>query len=190
MPTDCRETSSTRSTRGSSRHSSSTPLPTMPVAPKMTTFTAAGYAPRPVVLLLSLRLPVDRPLSGQDVPLAVVALVAGVLIQLTVRPAQRDRRRPWLRPRFRVGHGVVVFERVAVETGEPFDELHLVAGASPGAVGIEVGRLDHEGIAFPVSAGVARPQTDVRFEARTPVERHHADRVDHLGHQADVVLRL
>src|ERR1041385_8643015 len=33
-----RDTTSTRSTRKSSRHSSSTPLPTMPVAPKMTTF--------------------------------------------------------------------------------------------------------------------------------------------------------
>src|SRR5437762_2920044 len=37
-PTGCRETRSTRSTRSSSRHSSRAPLPTIPVAPKMTTF--------------------------------------------------------------------------------------------------------------------------------------------------------
>src|SRR6266542_6884156 len=38
MSIGCRETTSTRSMRASSRHSSNTPLPTMPVAPKMTTF--------------------------------------------------------------------------------------------------------------------------------------------------------
>src|SRR5262245_28328796 len=45
-PTGCRETSSTYSTRGSSRHSSSTPLPTIPVAPKMTAFTWLRYSLR------------------------------------------------------------------------------------------------------------------------------------------------
>src|SRR4029077_6306033 len=37
-PLGCRTTMSTLSTRRSSRHSSSAPLPTMPVAPKITTF--------------------------------------------------------------------------------------------------------------------------------------------------------
>src|SRR5690606_20914207 len=40
IPDGVRTGASTERTRGSSRHSSSTPLPIMPVAPKMTTFTA------------------------------------------------------------------------------------------------------------------------------------------------------
>lgn len=40
IPDGVRTGASTERTRGSSRHSSRTPLPIMPVAPKMMTFTA------------------------------------------------------------------------------------------------------------------------------------------------------
>src|SRR5258707_2321051 len=47
-----RPTTSTDSTRESSRHSRRTPSPTMPVAPKMTTFMPCGTVSQGVELLL------------------------------------------------------------------------------------------------------------------------------------------
>src|SRR5216117_3590412 len=57
--------------------------------------------------------------AAQQVRHAVVALVAGVLVDLIVRPVQRNRRRPWLRPGGRVLGRELVVDRSGVGALEP-----------------------------------------------------------------------
>ena len=48
-PVEERVTASTESTRGSARHSNKAPAPTIPVAPKSTTFITVPFCGRPMI---------------------------------------------------------------------------------------------------------------------------------------------
>ena len=54
----------------------------------------------------------------------------------------------------------------------------------------EIGRLDDEGVAVPVTARVAHVETDVSSDVRPAVERNHARLVNELVADGDESRRL
>ena len=126
-------------------------------------------------------------MPAEDPGHAVVALVAGVLVERLVAPPHRDRRRPRARPGLGIGHGVGVVQRVRVHPGQALDQGHVAGRAPPAALVVEVRGLDHQCVALPVAARVPRPLADVTGKHRAAVERHDPYRVNHLGHQHHLV---
>ena len=62
--------------------------------------------------------------------------------------------------------------------------------ACASCVGMNVGRLDDERIAFPTADRIAKPRLDLRRHVSGRAEADDAHVVHHLGHDHHVVLRL
>ena len=74
----------------------------------------------------------------------------------------------------------LVAQGLRIDTPEPFGQHQLVAGPAVRGPAVEVGRADHERVAFPVPTRVAEVLPQVGRQRRTAVDRHHAGFVDHL----------
>ena len=101
--------------------------------------------------------PLPEASTAEDALHAVVGLVAGVLEQETVHDSQRHHRRPGFRVRVRVRNGEPVVDRLCVKPREALHHRGLGRRALQAGLAPEVERLDHERVALPPAARVARP---------------------------------
>src|SRR5471032_1055447 len=122
---------------------------------------------------------------------AFVTLVARHLENLVLGGPENHRRGPRLAVHRRVDDFHVPLNRLRTSAREALDRVQVRGGLVLEARLRRVVRAVHdERVAFPVAARVAEPLTDALIDVRTPVERHHANVVDHLLADRDVVLRL
>ena len=102
--------------------------------------------------------------SLEDVPHRVVAFVTSVFID-----GSRGLRQGRLSlPSFRKCRGIVdrkfVENRVGIETREALDQVQILVGAAEVSLVREVGRVDHQRIAFPTAARISQPLADVLWK--------------------------
>src|SRR5262252_1702521 len=95
--------------------------------------------------------------AAQDVAQPIVAFVTGELVDRSVGPNHRVGHGPGPRPRRRIVYREAVLEGVGIEAREAFDEMEVRAGAAEARLVGEVGRVDDERVALPVSARIADP---------------------------------
>src|SRR5579863_9162267 len=117
--------------------------------------------------------------SLEDAQHAEITLVAGVLVELIPRVAQRDHRGPRLGP----GGGIIdrdfVLKAVGASAGEALNDVQLIARVHEGS-GLVVGGIDDQRIALPMTARVTEPGPDRGRKMRTPVEWNDARVVNRL----------
>src|SRR5258708_1018069 len=87
----------------------------------------------------------------------VVALVAGIFVDRLVALAHWNNRGERPRPYARIIDGELVHERVGVSAGEFLDEVQVRAGVRETRLALEVDRVDHQRVAFPVAPRIAPP---------------------------------
>src|SRR5690242_16590251 len=106
--------------------------------------------------------------------------MTGVLVHPLTGGHPRILASPRLLPSARVLDGEVVQQRLSVDAREPLGDPEVLArSVEPGLI-CEVGRLDYQGVAFPMADRVAQPGAHVRrqvFAANTDDARV----MDHLG---------
>src|SRR5438552_12522885 len=119
-----------------------------------------------VSLLLLLRSFVFFPAAAQNTDHAVISLVARILIKLTATLPPGDRDCPGPGPGCRIIECNFVIECVRFETRDALDHVQVAGGASEICFVAEIRRIDHERVAFPVSARVTHPLPDTRVEVR------------------------
>jgi hypothetical protein len=116
--------------------------------------------------------------------------MAGVLEDRSIDLHERHLRRPRPFPRRRIGDGELIADLVVAEARKALDHLHVLAGPAECHLVVEVGRLDHQRVAFPVSSRVAEPRAHVGRRVRPTVGGNHADFVEHLDQDHDRALAL
>src|SRR2546428_7654786 len=102
----------------------------------------------------------------EEVYEAVVPLVTGVLEDRPIKPADGYFPRPGSRPRRGVLDREFVTDPVCIDASEALDHMQRVAGQDvlssvprgPSEIGLvgEVGRVDDQRVAFPVTARITR----------------------------------
>src|SRR5437764_427839 len=80
-----------------------------------------------------------------------IAFVAGELVDWPLDVRHIDLRSPRPRPRRRLVHGELVFERVVGGTDEPLDQMQTIASVPVVERTVEVDGVDDERRAFPVA---------------------------------------
>src|SRR5215467_12698161 len=95
--------------------------------------------------------------SGENAGHGVVAFVAGIFVDGLVALAHRNNNGEWSRPYARIIDGELVHERVGVSAGEFLDEVQVRAGVRETRLALEVDRVDHQRVAFPVAPRIAPP---------------------------------
>src|SRR5213593_1118290 len=120
------------------------------------------------------------PRAGERVPDTVVAFVAGVLEDRPNGLRHRRFRRPRRRPRGGIVDRESIPEGAGVHAREAFDDAHVLARPPEWILAVQIRRLDDEGIALPMTAGIAHPLAHVLRQRRPAVERNDAGVVDHL----------
>src|SRR5215475_619624 len=95
--------------------------------------------------------------SGENAGHGVVAVVAGIFVDGLVALAHRNISGERPRPYARIIDGELVHERVGVSAGEFLDEVQVRAGVRETRLALEVDRVDHQRVAFPVTPGIAPP---------------------------------
>src|SRR5437764_6705150 len=93
-------------------------------------------------------------------------------------------------PRFGPGggviHRVVVNQSVIRATRESFDHMQILARPMEWVPAIEIRRVDHERVAFPVAARVAEPEFHAFGRMRAVVGWNNTYVVNHFLHDCDV----
>src|SRR5580704_18348296 len=144
--------------------------------PAIGTFGSAGNL---ALLLLSA---VGFSFSGslENVGKRIVAFVAGVLKDGTGRASKRIFDHPRLRKHRRVLHRCAVEQRVAVDGLEALRHVEMLRCAVGFRLRVEIGRVDDQRIAFPVTDGVAQPLTDCGARMLAP-DPYNTDLMKILG---------
>src|SRR5262249_27015664 len=78
---------------------------------------------------------------------------------------------PWPRPHSRIFYRDLVGEGLWPGARPALDEMQILARSEYIGLRTEIGHVDHEGVAFPMTARVAEPLTDVGRQVRTAA--HH-----------------
>jgi hypothetical protein len=119
--------------------------------------------------------------GGEDIPQAVVPLVACVLVYRLGDPRHRELHRPRLDPRERIVDGELVQQRVTIHQRKLLSERELLARAAKHHRA-EVRRRDDEGVAVPICTRAAHPQADRLSDPRARVRAGRRDgRADQVG---------
>src|SRR5215831_2562338 len=95
--------------------------------------------------------------SGENAGHGVVALVAGIFVDGLIALAHRNNHGERPRPYARIIDDELVHERVGVSAGEFLDEVQVRAGVRETRLALEVDRVDHQRVAFPVAPRIAPP---------------------------------
>src|SRR6185503_7123111 len=130
--------------------------------------------------------------AAEDIPHGIVPLVTGVLEDFVLSLVALERYAN--RPRFRKRRGIIdrhgVRDRIRPRSRESLDQAQRFARASEvGLVG-EVGDLDDERVALPVTAWITQVLTDALADVRTAINRDDACLVNHLVREHDVARTL
>jgi hypothetical protein len=95
---------------------------------------------------------------------AVVALMAGVLVDGFFRRPQWDHRGPRFSPRAGIIDSELPLQSIGASAREPFDDMQLLGRDVPEHAGSVVGGIDYQRIAFPMPR--ASPIQVWMFDAR------------------------
>ncbi len=123
----------------------------------------------------------------EEIDHSVVSLVACILEHGTFAFRHRDRGGPGLGERIRVVDGVLVEERVVVDTREAFLDVHLGAGPPEARFVREVRCVDDQRVAFPMATRIPAPLTDILRETGPIAQRDDAGGVDHFRENHEVI---
>src|SRR5262249_40578441 len=127
-----------------------------------------------------------RTRTAQDAAHGVVALVAGVLVDVLRGRVPGVFAAPGLFPARGILHRELVEEGAQAGPGEALRALEGVAGSGHGAPGPEVRGLDDQGVALPPADRVPEPLANLRRDVlRTDAD--HARVVHHLVEDQHVV---
>src|ERR1019366_2853075 len=98
----------------------------------------------------------------------IIPFMARVLVNRPGRLRHRNRCRPRLRKSRRILHREIVGENVGVGAREALDQAHVLGGPAKPRLACEVSGLNHQRVAFPVSARVPHPLPQAAQQMRTP----------------------
>ena len=102
--------------------------------------------------------PLLRPCAGQHAGHAVIAFVAGVLVELAFTLPDGDFDGPWSFPGCRIVDRELINQFVRVDAAEPLGEFHIRAADAAEWIFVgEIRRLHNQRIALPMPAGIAFP---------------------------------
>src|SRR5207244_10236327 len=95
-------------------------------------------------------------------------------VRLIVLPGIFLLDSPWFHPRARVFYCDGVLERVWTGARPAFNQMPVLAGSHKVGLGTEIGDIDHQRVAFPASARIAKALPDMPWKMRAGVDRDNA----------------
>src|SRR5271155_1134338 len=119
----------------------------------------------------------------------IVAFVAGVLVDGPAPASKRILDHPSPGKRRRILHRCTVQKRVAVEGLETLHHVEILRRALEFQPRVEIGRIDHQRIAFPVADRIAQPLMNL-WADMLPSDPYNTDLMKIPGQNHHEVRRL
>src|SRR5580698_2077549 len=113
--------------------------------------------------------------SAQDVRHTVIPLLAGVFKYRTPDGCHHYLAAPRLGPRGGILNGEFVRNQIGADARQAFDNVKLLGRPAECGLVSEIGCIDDQRFAFPMTAGISAPLAHRFGKMRPPIERDHAN---------------